>query len=51
MNVPAARSFTARVAPAVGDPTPTGLIAWNLLTLESRDVHGCSDDIRGCTSS
>ncbi|MEU6896288.1 hypothetical protein ABZ934_32035 [Streptomyces sp. NPDC046557] len=31
-NVPAGRSFTARVAPAVGDPMPTGLIAWNLHT-------------------
>ncbi|MFF3015654.1 hypothetical protein [Streptomyces sp. NPDC057939] len=49
VNVPAGRPVTAKVPPIETDSPPSGIIVWNLSTLAPPDVHGCPDDIQGCT--
>ncbi|MEU8842698.1 hypothetical protein AB0D97_26785 [Streptomyces roseus] len=48
VNVPAGQAFTAKIPPIDKQPAPSGVILWNLNTLEPHDVHGCPDDIQGC---
>lgn len=48
VNVPPGPPFTVKIPPIDKEPIPSGVIVWNLNTLEPRDVHGCPDDIQGC---
>ncbi|MET9960086.1 hypothetical protein ABZ128_13710 [Streptomyces sp. NPDC006326] len=48
VNVPAGPAFAVKIPPIDKEPVPSGLIVWNLNSLEPHDVHGCPDDIRGC---
>ncbi len=48
IDFPAGAPVSVTVAPATGDPTPLGLIAWNLKTLDPANVQGCADEIKGC---
>ncbi|MFJ3203670.1 hypothetical protein [Streptomyces sp. NPDC086989] len=48
VNVPAGQAFTVNIPPIDKEPAPSGVIVWNLNTLELHDVHGCPDDIQGC---
>ncbi|MFI1152563.1 hypothetical protein [Streptomyces sp. NPDC020817] len=48
VNVPAGQAFTVKIPPIDKEPVPSGVIVWNLNTLEPHDVHGCPDDIQGC---
>ncbi|MFC9293874.1 hypothetical protein ACFTWH_08905 [Streptomyces sp. NPDC057011] len=48
VNFPAGPPVTVTVTPTTGQPTPMGLIAWNLSTLQPSDVRGCANGIEGC---
>ncbi|MGW4690664.1 hypothetical protein ACWEPM_38105 [Streptomyces sp. NPDC004244] len=48
INFPAGAPVTVKIAPATGKPTPMGLVAWYLMTLDPANVHGCTNDIDGC---
>ncbi|MFE5677277.1 hypothetical protein ACFQ7B_31475 [Streptomyces erythrochromogenes] len=47
INFPAGPPVTITVAPTPGDD-PTGLIVWELKTLNPTNVQGCADEIVGC---
>ncbi|MFJ3883350.1 hypothetical protein ACIPW5_38620 [Streptomyces sp. NPDC090077] len=48
LNVPAGPAFTVRIPRIDKEPIPSGVIVWNLNSLEPDDVHGCPDEIKGC---
>ncbi|MET9610932.1 hypothetical protein ABZZ17_38595 [Streptomyces sp. NPDC006512] len=48
VNVPAGSPVTAKVPSIETEPPPSGVIVWNLSTIEPTDVQGCRDDIQGC---
>ncbi|MEU3407642.1 hypothetical protein ABZ766_27360 [Streptomyces sp. NPDC006670] len=48
LNLPAGPAFTVRIPRIDKEPIPSGVIVWNLNSLEPNDVRGCPDDIKGC---
>ncbi|ROQ89027.1 hypothetical protein EDE04_7426 [Streptomyces sp. 2132.2] len=48
ISFPAGEPVTVTVEPATGEPTPMGLIAWDLKTVDPTNVQGCADEIDGC---
>ncbi|MFF4457879.1 hypothetical protein [Streptomyces goshikiensis] len=48
VNVPAGPAVAVKIPPIDKEPIPSGVIVWNLNSLEPHDVHGCPDDIQGC---
>jgi hypothetical protein len=49
LNIPVGEPLSVHVQGAPKDESaPVGVIAWQLATIDPRDIKGCADDLAGC---